>query len=86
MHFDSVLHDIKVTIILSSGGEFSATFDSATKAFVAVYEYLLSDPRSCYFKDNYDDLMNVMLSIRYGQTVKNECSMFRVEAVKKEGN
>ena len=86
MHHGTEEFDIKVTIILKSGGEFSAIFDSATKAFIAVYEYLLSDPRQCYYKDKYDDLMTAMLSVRYGKTTKNECSMFRVEAVKKEEN
>ena len=77
-------NDIKVTIILKSGGRFSAIFNSATEAFVAVYEYLLSDPRQCYYKDRYDDLMGLMLDVRYGRTTSTECSMFRVEAFPKE--
>jgi hypothetical protein len=55
MQYGTKGFDIKVTIILKSGGRFSAIFNSATEAFVAVYEYLLSDPRQCFYTDNYDE-------------------------------
>lgn len=86
MHFGSEERNIKVTIILSSGGEFSATFESATDAFLAVHNYLKGDSRDCYYKNNYDDLMGMMLSIRHGNVNKSECSMFRAEGIKKEEN
>lgn len=82
----NITNNIKVTIILKSGGRFSAIFNSATEAFVAVYEYLLSDPRQCFYKDKYDELMGLMLDVRYGRTTSTECSMFRVEAFPKEDN
>jgi hypothetical protein len=75
-------YDIKVTIIIGSGGEFSATFDSATKAFLAVYDYLRSDIRDCYYTRRPDELMELILHIRKGIVNTNECSMFKLEAIK----
>lgn len=72
---------IKVTVLLPLGGEFSAIFDDAASAFVATYNYLISDPRDCYYKGNYDKLMKLMLEISEGRTTESKCSMFRAYAI-----
>lgn len=80
----SKVKDIKVTIIHSTGGEFCAVFEAAYSAFIALHTYLQKDSRCCYYTDNYDELMESLMSLRYGASNKFECSMFRAEAIDRE--
>lgn len=78
------MKNIKVTVIAQSGEKFSTVFDSAAKAFVALYEYLLVCPRQCFYTDRLDDLMKLLLDVKGGFVYSEECSAFRVEAFPKE--
>ncbi len=74
-------YNIKVTVKLASGGEFSVIFDAAYKAFAALHEYLKKESRTCYYTSHYDELIELCLDVRYGKTLTSECSLFKLEAV-----
>ena len=74
-------HNIKATVKLASGGEFSIVFDAAYKAFAALHEYLKKETRTCYYTGHYDELIELCLKVRYGDTLVSECSLFKLEAV-----
>lgn len=81
---DKVRYNIKATIKLSTGGEFSVVFDAAYKAFAALHEYIKKESRTCYYTGHYDELIELCLDVRYGKTLTSECSLFKLEAVKEE--
>lgn len=81
---DKVCHNIRATIKLSTGGEFSVVFDAAYKAFAALHEYIKKESRTCYYTGHYDELIELCLDVRYGKTLTSECSLFKLEAVKEE--
>lgn len=74
-------YNIKVTVKLASGGEFSVIFDAAYKAFAALHEYLKKESRTCYYTGHYDELIELCLDVLYGKTLTSECSLFKLEAV-----
>ena len=80
------MKNIKVTVIAQSGEKFYTVFDSAAKAFISLYEYLLVCPRQCFYTDRLDELMKLLLDVKGGLVYSSECSAFRVEAINKEGN
>lgn len=74
-------YKIMVTIITGAGAEFYATFDTAADAFIALSKYISCDTRQCYFTDNLDSLMELLLDISRGKIIREQCSTFRLEAI-----